>query len=275
MVPYSKKHSQVLLSQDIPAGWEEHAVPDSKTLFGQTNHCSSLLQYLTLPEYSLYFMRLFATEPEHLVFIREQPVFFLIIQLNNTLEFTLPGMAAQKFPEWSFNFIYAPDFQMETELKKNISNESFIMIVPEAFLLYFAKHFPSITAFHKKIKSGMPHTMLPAPKICPPGIIKKITELKQHGLDGLDIYFAEQLISQIFQLSSSIPYRKIVFDDEVVQRIYALKEFLQSHPQTDVSRDDMMKKFHLSAPQLNQGFVSVYNLTPFAFLKYLRAQLSL
>ncbi|MBA4166127.1 MAG: helix-turn-helix transcriptional regulator [Chitinophagaceae bacterium] len=272
MVPYSKRHLKVLLSHIVPADWEQYAIGSSKPLYGEVKGARSLLQFQNLPEYSLYFLRLSASKNEKLIFVRDRSVFFLTVQLTNTLHFTMPEMHPLSLHEWAFNFFYTPDFSLEVDMKSDSFYETFFLMVPEAFLLYFSKQSALIRTFHQKTKDKKPRGLLPFSKVCSPEIIRSIVHVQQHGMQDLTMQFAENMLSDIFELSVSLPFTKIQYDDDVIERLYGLKAFLQNNPENGLSRSDMMQRFQLTATQFNHGFSSLYNLTPFAFLKYVRKQ---
>ena len=272
MVPYSKTHFRVTLSHEIPAGWIPYSIERSKALYGETPGAATLIQHLNLPEYSIYFVRLHSALNESLVLVRDRPVFFLMVQLRNTLEVSLPGIPSFRSLEWSFNFFYADVFELDIQMKEYAEYETFFLLVPEAFVLYFAKEHESVRTFHKKTRGKMTQSLLPQPKICPPGVMQKIDRILLEGMWDLQLPFAEELLSLIFQSADSLPYRKVQYDDEIIKRLYALRAFLQLQPETLLSRTELMQRFRLSTQQFDQGFASIYNFTPFSFLKYLRTQ---
>jgi hypothetical protein len=273
MVPYSKAHLKVSLSHDIPSGWASSTISQSKSLYGQTEGAQALIQYGNLPEYSVYFLHLRSVLKENMLFVRNKPVFFLVVQLRNTLDALVPGFPPIRLLEWSFNFLYAPVFELDIHMKEGSEYETFFLIVPEAFILYFGKQHEMVRTFHQRTKEKSPQSLLPNPKICPLAIMQQIIQLKVQGMQSLNLPFAEEFLSAIFESASSLPYRKVQYEDQVIDRLYALKAFLQEHPDNPLTRTELIARFRLTTQQFNQGFASIYNFTPFGFLKYLKVQM--
>ncbi len=270
MVPYSKIHSKVSLSHEIPPHLRVLSIDGSKKLYGQSNTSEILVQSLTLPEYSMQFVKLIALGNETIMLAREQPAYFLVIQLQNTLHFSLPGLPGLRLLEWSFNLYYTSRFELEVIMKKDWQYETFYLVVPEAFIQYFSKQYETLWNFHTKTKDEAPRSLFPFPKTCPPEIIQSIISVKQKGMGELGLGFAEDLLTSIFQTADSLPYRRINYTDEVIERLYALRIFLQQHLETNFTKDELMQRFQLSTHQFNKGFSSIYSLTPFSLLKFLK-----
>lgn len=272
MVPYSKQHVKVSLSHDLPERWTPHRVANTKLLYGETAGSASLIQYVNLPEYSLYFTRFESAAQELLSLVRDKPVYGLVVQLTGTLQASLPSSRRLRMLEWSFNFFYARVFDLELELRENGAQETFFLLVPEAFVVYFAKGNDMMLDFYKASKNHDTLLLLPQPKIAPIEMLERIWHLRAHGVQQLRLDYAQNMLSAFFASASGDPFTKIPDDEALVDRLYALKTYLQSNPDTNFTKDALMRQFSLNKYQFNLGFSAIYHFTPFGYLRYLASR---
>ncbi len=269
MLLISPEYLQIGTSDTIPAHLEGYKIPDSKILYGSTPKGSYLFQDLYCKNYHSCFIDLLASNEHKIVLLKKAPSFYIMVQLRNTLDCHFYKLSNGKYHEWSINLFYSKSVFAEITLHKLQPSSTFILFIPNDIVKRLSKDYPIIKRFEELQSEEQTSKLFRGNPICNFKVMDLINAIHSNEHIGSKTYV--ELIKAAFELLSKKNLKKqSEVETEILQKIYAVKEYMSTHTTENFTRSEICQKFNLSMYHFEQSFSKIYNASPILLLRYYR-----
>ena len=261
MLLLSKKHLEIHLSKEVPEKLSAYIIPTTTPLYGQTASGQYLFQKVSTPAYSVCIKNIFSNKQDTLVLVKEGASFCLLIQLENTLQYKVKNDSIIMW-EWAVNLFYTPKLYAEIPLLDHTNYTTFALFLPDYLIETFEKKYPGIADLKKNSTANKVQRLTKANGVCSFEIMEIIYNVLKEGFATLTPELISDLLTKVFDNDASLKKRQTDLNKELIQKIYALKNFLQKNLHENYSRDYLLEKFDLSRYHFNVSFAIIYHATP-------------
>lgn len=261
---------EIAMSETLPPHLEGLKISNAKILCGTTAKGIFLFQDLYCQKYHACFIDLLPTTKQKILLLKHTPEFFLMIQLRQTLECCFNSMPAVRYPEWSINLYHSEKIFVEINLQALKDSTTFVLFIPNDAIKRLSKYYPIIQRFYidnnaKEITTKL----IKSNPICNFQVMDLIRDLQANNFVNAKKYI--HLINAGFELLSkkNLPKQSAI-DENILQRIYDLKNFMLDNIKENYTRSELCKRASLSLYHFEKGFSKIYNASPFLLLRYYR-----
>lgn len=269
MLLISPEYLQIGISDSMPAHMEGYKIPNSKILYGSTPKGSYLFQDLYCKNYHACFINLSALQEHKIVLLKNAPSFYIMVQLKNTLDCQFYKLANGLHHEWSINLFYSHGVYAEISLHRLQPSSTFILFIPQDIVKRLSKDYPLIKRFQELQNEEQTSKLIRGNPICNFKVMDLIHSIHSNEQIGSKTYV--ELIKATFELLSKKNLKKQnEVDAQVLQRIYAVREYTENHTTKNITRSEICEKFKLSMYHFEQTFSKIYNASPILLLRYYR-----
>jgi AraC-like DNA-binding protein len=271
MLLISPDSLQIAMSETLPAVLDGFKIPNSKPLYGSTLKGRYLFQDLYCKKFHACFINLLAATNHKIILLKKAPEFFIMVQLKNTLECEFFNLTNGQHHEWSINFFHATNIFAEISLHKDKSYTTFILFIPPEVVRRLCKEYTTIEHFYElQNDSSITSRLHKGNPICNFQVMDLIQAI-QFDRHFISIKTYVELITASFELlnKKSTPKQKHV-EDKALQKIYDLKTYMLENIASNLTRNDLCKKYKLSLYYFENGFKNIYDAPPFLLLRFYR-----
>lgn len=269
MLLISPEYLQIGISDTMPVHMDGYKIPDSKIIYGSTPKGSYLFQDLYCKNYHSCFIDLSASSEHKIVLLKKAPSFYIMVQLKNTLDCQFYKLSNSQYHEWSINLFHSKSVFAEITLHKLQPSSTFILFIPQEIVKRLSKDYPTIKRFHELQNEEQTSRLIRGNPICNFKVIDLIHSIHSNEHIGSKTYV--ELIKTSFELLSKKNLKKQnEVDAQILQRIYAARQYTETHTTDNITRSEICEKFNLSMYHFEQTFSKIYNASPILLLRYYR-----
>lgn len=263
---HSPQYSEVILAESFPPHSDGN-LNEKTILSGATPKGNYLLEVSKYKPVETYLVDLNSLDTHKLILLKPSPAFFLVVQLQNTVQGELCTLAKSVHYEWSVNLFFTPNFFWEIKLDKAAHYVTFILSIPEDAIYQFSENFPTIAQFTKPRQDRDAEKLLPHNAICNYPVIEHIRSLQRATADKQ--VSPHEFILECFRLLSKedVPIHRHV-DEEELHKVYALKKYMAEHTTQKYLGKKLSKHFDITAHHLYTVFPQIYGVQPWELDRY-------
>lgn len=261
---------EIALSDNLPSHLEGLKISNSKILCGTTAKGNYVFQDLYCKQYHACFINLIPNSNHKVILLKHSPDFFLMVQLENTLDCMFNKQANGYYPEWSINLYHSQSLFAEINLQAQRNCETFVLFIPNDAMKRLCKQYPQIKDFYEENNTkDITTRLIKSNPICNFQVMDCIRDIHLNRLINSKTYI--ELISAAFELLSkkNLP-KQTTIDEKLLQRIYNLKAFMLANITNNYTRSELCKQANLSTYHFEKSFSKIYNASPFLLLRYYR-----
>ncbi len=201
---------------------------------------------------------------DELVVIVRQPAILLICSLHGKLEVRSKGLGDLCFHERGFNFIYAPMWSAEVQIRHD--RQEILMIELPLSELYKREHqLPLFDTFMALVQLERPARMTKLNHVADRNILHKIGMAIQAKDNEEQLIWMYSIINSTLDRILHHPVKRAprLTNDEIV-KLYKVKDILMNELDTTYTLKDLSEKVDINILRLKKDFRKLFGLTPAA-----------
>lgn len=261
------------LTEQLPSDLvESFKIPYTKPQYGSNSHGRYLLQRAKHGEIKACFIDCFSGGTHKISILRRKPAFILVVQTGNTQEFQFQNLSKSLHYEWSINLYSMPNFYCEAHLQKSKDYSTFMLFVPPIVVKRLCGNYPNIKQFYESnVDQEQAARRFEKNAICNFQIVDLVGSWRYGKPKGLRTFV--KLIHASFELlNKDHPPQHGHLDVRAVLKIYLVKQYMVQHLTETITRQSLCDQFNITVYGFETGFMNVYNVPPFALLRYYRME---
>jgi AraC-like DNA-binding protein len=270
MLLFSPEYLGIRTTDILPLSVSGYKINNTVALYGETPEGKYLFQDIYTSNFHGCFINVFPEQTHRFFFSKNNTGYFLLVQLQNTLQCSFQGLPETNIYEWGINLFAAS--KLHAEIKVSTDFSTFVLFIPDKYINRCAINSPVMKKF-KRTHEQTTHTvkLLLNNAISNFAMIDLINEAKEN--ETIKPETLNEIFKQAMKIvcSNRTPKQPMI-PGTLADKMQSLKQYLANNITIDFDREHLLNDFKISVYHFENTFKKIYNVTPFTILKYYRMQ---